>query len=173
MGYTFQLLRLLGKRKEVFDVGRADGIVGTLLRRLLARPKLIRLDSKLRVPPFANVSPILVPLHRLGRVAEELDLHLLELAAAEGVIPRIDLVAERLADLGDAEGELEARAVEDVAEIDEYALGGFGAKIGLVGIILNRSWVRVEHQIKLTCLGEFAVAFGRRARSLPFLGSIL
>ena len=65
-------------------------------------------------------------------MAEELDLHLLELAAAEGVVPRVDLVAKRLADLGDAERQLEPRAVEDVAEVDEDALGGFGAEVGLV-----------------------------------------
>ena len=36
-------------------------------------------------------------------MAEELDLHLLELARAEGEVPRRDLVAKALADLGDAE----------------------------------------------------------------------
>ena len=63
-------------------------------------------------------------------MAEELDLHLLELARAEGVVARVDLVAKRLADLGDAERQLEPRAVEDVLEVDEDALGGFGAEVG-------------------------------------------
>ena len=65
-------------------------------------------------------------------MAEELDLHLLELARAEGEIPRRDLVAKALADLGDAEGDLHPRAVHHVLEVDENALGGFGPQEGRV-----------------------------------------
>ena len=61
-------------------------------------------------------------------MAEEFDLHLLEFAAAERVIARIDLVAERLANLGDAERKLEPRAVEHVLVVDEDALRRFRAQ---------------------------------------------
>ena len=61
-------------------------------------------------------------------MAEELDLHLLELARAEGEVPRRDFVAKTLADLGDAEGNPHPRAVADVLEVDEHALGGLGAE---------------------------------------------
>ena len=77
-----------------------------------------------------NVAPILIPLHRLVRVAEELDFHLLEFPTAEGVIARVDLVAERLADLGDPKRKFKTAAVEDVLEIGEDALGRFGTEVG-------------------------------------------
>ena len=82
-------------------------------------------------------------------MAEELDLHLLEFPAAERVIPRIDLVAERLSDLRDPERQLEPRAVENVAEIDEDPLRGFGAEVGDVRSILNGANVGLEHEIEL------------------------
>ena len=63
-------------------------------------------------------------------MAEELDLHLLELARAEGEVARRDLVAEALADLGDAERDADAAAVEDVLEVDEDALGRLGPQEG-------------------------------------------
>src|SRR5207244_10742704 len=99
-----------------------DGVMGQLFLPLLARPEPVRLDAELRVPILAHVAPVLIPLHRLGRMAEELDLHLLEFPAAERVIPRIDLIAKRLADLRNPERQLEPGAVEDVAEVDEDAL---------------------------------------------------
>ena len=52
----------------------------------------------------AVVDPVLVPLLVGARLAEELQLHLLELAGAEDEVARRDLVAEGLADLADAEG---------------------------------------------------------------------
>ena len=59
-------------------------------------------------------------------MAKELDLHLLELPAPEGVIPRVDLIAERLAYLRDPKRQLEPGAIEDVWEVNKDALGGFG-----------------------------------------------
>ena len=60
-------------------------------------------------------------------MAEKLNLHLLKFATAEGVVAGIDLIAECLADLRDAEGQLEARAVEDVAKIGKNPLSCFWA----------------------------------------------
>jgi hypothetical protein len=48
---------------------------------------------------------------RPARLDEELHLHLLELAGAEDEVARRDLVAERLADLRDAERRLLAARV--------------------------------------------------------------
>ena len=63
-------------------------------------------------------------------MAEELDLHLLELARAEGEVARRDLVAEALAHLGDAERHVDAAAVDDVLEVDEDALRRLGTQEG-------------------------------------------
>jgi hypothetical protein len=55
-----------------------------------------------------------VPLLVGARLDEELHLHLLELAGAEDEVAGRDLVAERLADLRDAERRLLARVVMHV-----------------------------------------------------------
>src|SRR4029450_4377485 len=100
--------------------------------------EVVALDAEGGVPPLAEVAPVLVPLHRLGRVAEELDLHLLELAASESEVPRVDLVAERLPDLSDAERQLQPRRVEDVLEVGEDALSCLRSEVDLVLLGLAR-----------------------------------
>ena len=72
-------------------------------------------------------------------MAEELDLHLLELARAEREVARRDLVAEALAHLGDAERHADARAVEHVLEVDEDALGRLGPQEGGVFLAAQRA----------------------------------
>ena len=99
-------------------------------------------------------------------MAEELDLHLLELARAEGEVSRRDLVAKALADLGDAEGDSHPRAVADVLEVDEDALGGFGAKEGGVVFAAQGADDRLEHQVELARLGQRAEGFGVGAKHL-------
>ena len=93
-------------------------------------------------------------------MAEELDLHLLELARAEREIPRRDLVAKALAHLGDAERNADARAVEHVLEIDEDALGRLGAEEGRVLLGAHRADDRLEHQVEFARLGERARLIG-------------
>ena len=73
---------------------------------------------------------MLEPLLRLGGRHEELHLHLLELAGAEDEVAGRDLVAERLADLGDPERRLLARELEHVLEVDEDPLRRLGAQVG-------------------------------------------
>ena len=97
-----------------------------------ARAQSLALNAEFGVPPDSSVPPILVPRHRLGRMAEELDFHLLELARTKRVVPRIDLVTKRLADLGDAERNLDARRIHDVRKVDEDSLGRLGAEVDSV-----------------------------------------
>ena len=87
-------------------------------------------------------------------MAEELDLHLLELPRAESEVSRRDLVAEALADLGDAKGNPHAAAIEHVLEVDEDALGGLGPQEGGVFFAAQRADDRLEHQIEFARLGE-------------------
>ena len=107
---------------------------------MLAQPQPVRLQAEVDVPLEARVraSTAYHSVASLG-MAEELDLHLLELARAEGEVARVDLVAEALADLGDAEGELDPAGVEDVLEVGEDALGGLGAQVGDVRLVLQRA----------------------------------
>ncbi len=98
-----------------------------------------------RIAPFA---PVPVPLRRVGRAAEELDLHLLEFAAAEREVARVDLVAKRLADLADTERHAHARRVADVLEVDEDALRRLGPQIRDARVVLERTDVCLEHQVE-------------------------
>ena len=90
-------------------------------------------------------------------MAEELDLHLLELARAEGEVPRRDLVAKALADLRDAEGNLHPRAVEHVLEVDEDALRRFRPQKGGPLFAAQRADDRLEHQVEFARLGQLAL----------------
>ncbi len=63
---------------------------------------------------MAEVLPVGEPLQIGAGLAEELQLHLLELAGTEGEVARGDLVAEGLAHLADAEGQLPAGGALDV-----------------------------------------------------------
>ena len=94
------------------------------------------------------LDPLLVDRRILPRHDEELYLHLFQLTDAEDEIARRNLVAERFADLGDAERELPVRRIEDVLEVDEHPLCRLRAKIGeRLGI---RDWadLRFEHQVE-------------------------
>ena len=96
-------------REQVLDVARPGRVMGQLVGPVRAQLQVVGPDAQVGVPAHAIVHPALVPLLRLGGRHEELDLHLLELPRAEDEVAGRDLVAERLADLGDAERRL-ARA---------------------------------------------------------------
>src|SRR5438876_864776 len=100
-------------------------------------------------------------------MAKELDLHLFEFAAAERVIARIDLVAEGLADLGDAKRQLQPRAIKDIPIVGEDSLGRLRAQVSLIFLIAHRANVGLEHEIELSLLGQFSITPWSRARTLP------
>ena len=119
-------------------------------------------DAVTDVPVEPFLAPVLVPAGAVGRRDEELHLHLLELAGPEDPVLRRDLVAERLADLGDAERRLLARRLQHVGEVDEHALRGLRTQVGDGRRLLDRSGVRLEHQVELAGLGERAVLAAAR-----------
>ena len=97
-------------REEVLDVAGLRGVVRELVGVVRAQPQMALRAARARgtsrrrsAVQYSNHS------RRLGRRHEELHLHLLELARAEDEVARRDLVAKRLADLGDAERRLLAR----------------------------------------------------------------
>ena len=103
-------------------------------------------------------APVVEPLRRLGGRHEVLQLHLLELPGAEHEVPGRDLVAKRLADLGDPERRSLARRLQDVEEVDEVALGGLGPQVGDVALVLDRADVGLEHQVEGPGLGQVGAA---------------
>src|SRR6185312_12968189 len=122
-----------GEREAILHIARArpfTGVVRELIAVVLAHLQTLTGKSQAAPPAHAFLAPEGVPRVRLARVAEELDLHLLELAAAEGEVPRRHLVAKRLADLGDTERHFHSRRVEDVLELHEDPLRGLGPQVG-------------------------------------------
>ena len=114
----------------------------------------------------ALVDPALVPFLVGAGLDEELHLHLLELPGPEDEVARGDLVAERLADLADAERDLLPRRLQHVLEVDEDALRGLRAQVGQAGFVLDRAQVGAEQAVEHARLGERAPVAAVRAGEL-------
>ena len=167
VGDALQLAPLAaGEPEAVLDVHGALGVVRQLLRRVLEVPQVVAAHPEVDVPAGALVDPVLVPLLVGAGHDEELHLHLLELTGAEDEVARRDLVAERLADLADAERRLLARGLHDVREVDEDALRGLRTQVVQPGLVLDRAQVGLQHHVEVTRLGPLAAgaAVGARHR---------
>ena len=86
------------------------------------RAQVLLADAKALEPVHAVVLPVGKPFEVRAGLAEEFAFHLLKLTGAEGEVARGDLVAERLADLAHAEGQLAAGGALVVREAHEDAL---------------------------------------------------
>ena len=146
--------------EAVFDVVDFLGVVGELVGLVLAEAEVVGVDAEGDEPFQTLFNPVLEPFVVVVGLDEELQLHDFELAGAEGGVAGGDFVAEGLADLGDAEGELAAGAVEDVFEVDVDALGGFGPEVDFGGGVFDGAHEGLEHEVELSRVGEFALAVG-------------
>src|SRR5476651_1998297 len=93
------------------------------------------------------------------RLDEKFQFHLLEFARAEGEIARRDFVAKRLADLRDAERHFLPRRFQNIFELRENRLRGFGTEISNAVIAFNRTDESFEHQIERTWQSKFDSIF--------------
>src|SRR5205814_8581533 len=89
--------------KLILDVVRVLGVVRQLVLAVLVPAQLLGPDAEALEPLHPLAAPEFEPLALGPRLHEELHLHLLEFPRPEDEVPRRDLVAERLADLGDPE----------------------------------------------------------------------
>src|SRR5262245_29112507 len=108
---------LAGEGERVLDVGAAavvTRVVCELVPVVIAQAEVVAREAELAPPLVATLPPELVPVVRLARVNEELDLHHLELPRPEDEVAGGDLVAEALAELRKPERHLHASRVEDV-----------------------------------------------------------
>ena len=149
------------EREEELEVRRCLGVEAQLLGIVVAQAEVLVLQTDGEQPVVAERAPVVEPLKVGARLAEELELHLLELADAEDEVARRDLVAEALADLADAERDLAARRALDVLEVDENALRGLGAQIHLGGRVLGHALVGLEHEVEFADIGKVALAAAR------------
>ena len=146
--------------EEVLEIGGRLGVVRQLLLLVLAELEVFRLHAEGVEEVAAVALPVVEPFKVGAGLAEELQLHLLELADAEDEVAGSDLVAERLADLADAHGQLAAGGAHNALEVDENALRSLGAQIDLAGGVLGDARVGLEHQIELADAGEVLLAAG-------------
>src|SRR5579875_1241884 len=164
VGDALQLAPLgAGETEPVLDVDGALGVMRQLLLGVLVQPQVLLADAEAGVPVQAGVDPLLVPLLVGARADEELHLHLLELAGAEDEVPRRDLVAERLADLPDAERDLAPRGLQDVAVVDEDALRCLGPQVREPRFVLDGAEVGAQQSVEHAGLGELAPGAAVRA----------
>ena len=146
---------LPAEREAVFDVDRLLRVVGQLVGGVLAQAEPLGRHAVALVPRAALRQPHLERLGRRGVGPDEvLHLHLLELAHPEDEVARADLVAERLADLGDPERQLLARGLLDVLEVDVRALGGLGPQVDDRRVVLDRAHERLEHEVEPARRGQ-------------------
>ncbi len=108
------------------------------------------------VPLVALGAPVLVVLPGIVGMTEILHLHLFEFPGPEHELARGDLVAERLADLRNAERGTHTGGVDHILEVDEHPLGGFRSQECLCRGIGNGAGLGLEHQVELTRFGERA-----------------
>ena len=151
-------------REKILDVDAGLGVVRALLRRQLVEAQALGFDAVVRVPRLAPLDPLLERVEIVAVVGHEiLELGLFEFAHAKGEVARRDLVAERLADLRDAERRPLARGLIDVFEVDEDALSGLRAQIRDRRRIFHRPDLRLHHQVEVARLGEGVFAAAVRA----------
>src|SRR5262249_9489370 len=180
VGYAFDLAPIQRAWEQVFDVDGRFGVMGQLFWRLRSFSQSFGRYAQGHVPVEPLFDPLLVQLdvallaglEVLRRLAEILDLHLLEFARAEGEVSGRDLVAEGLADLRDAERELAAHHLLHVGEIGEDALRGLGAQISDVLFAFHRADRRLEHQIEVAWLRHIGGAAVRAFAVLQVVGAV-
>ena len=161
-------------REQELHIGGGRRVVAQLVGPVGPQPYRLGVDAQVQVPLVPGLAPVLEPVAgRVGR-DEVLHLHLLELAGAEHEVPRRDLVAERLADLGDSEGRPLAAGPQYVGEVDEHALGGLGPQVDRRRGVGHRPGMSGEHQVELPRLGELTPfpAVGAGLGVLQLVGAV-
>ena len=102
IGDTLKLLDAV--RETVHDVDGGLGVVRQFVLGHAQEFEVVAIDALVLPPGEAFVHPLVVPVVVGTGFDEELKLHLFEFPNPEDEIAGRDLVAERLADLGDPEG---------------------------------------------------------------------
>ena len=146
--------------EEELKVSGGLGVEAQLLGVVVTQSEILVLQADVQQELVAEAAPVLKPLKIGAGLAEELKFHLLKLSYAEDEVAGGDLVAEALADLSDAEGQLAAGGALDVYKVGEDALSGLGTEVNGVLSVLGDTLEGLEHQVELTDIGEVVLAAG-------------
>ena len=154
---AFDLLEAERPTKVELDVERGAGVVRQLVLTVDVVLQPLGLEAQAQVPLHARGLPALEVLHVGARLDEELHLHLLELTRTENESPGRDLVAERLADLRNAERHLLPRRLLHVEEVHVRPLRRLRPQVDGRRRIFHGAHLRLEHQVELPRLSEITV----------------
>ena len=119
-------------------------------------------DSEIDVPAITLGAPVLVPLLRIFRRNEELELHLFELTGTEDKVSGCDFISKRLADLRNTKRWLLATGLQHVRKVDEHSLCSFRTQVRHRRIGFDGTSVCLEHQVEIARLGEGVLLAARR-----------
>ena len=145
--------------EEILNIGGRLGVEGKLFLLVVTKAHILLFHAEGEEPVLAVILPVVEPVQISVGLAEEFALHLLEFPGAEGEVAGGDLVAEGLADLADAEGQLFPGGALDSGKVHEDALRGLGAEVDLALGVLGDTDESLEHEVKLPDVGEvFAAA---------------
>ena len=146
--------------EEELKVSGGLGVEAQLLGIMVTQTQVLVLQTDVQQEVVAESTPVVEPLKVSAGLAEELELHLLKLSYTEDEVAGSDLVAEALADLSDTEGHLAAGGALDIDKVGENALSGLGTEVNSVLSVLGDTLEGLEHQVKLTDIGEVVLAAG-------------
>ena len=159
IGAVGDSLKFLGAEGErVEEVIGALGVESAIFLGNVENRDFISGNADGFVPRQAILQPLIEPFFAFRWANKELDLHLFEFTGAKGEISGVDLVSKGFSDLGDSKREFFARNLENILKLDEHGLCGFGAEVGQVAFILDRTYVGFEHQVKLAGFGQLSTA---------------
>ena len=94
-------------------------------------------------------------------MAEEFHFHLGEFPGAECKVAWIDFIAEGLASLRNAEGQLLPGGDADCVEVHEYGLACLGTEIGRVLLVKHRTHESLHHEVEVPGRRHCLCAAGR------------
>ncbi len=135
------------KREFIFHVHGSIGIMSQLFMNV--KTIVVVAKAKRPVPFHPDIPPGLKPSQLSAGFHEELHLHLLEFPHPEDELAGHDLIAERLADLGDPERDLHTPCFLNVQVVYENTLGRFGPEEHLHGPVGSGTHLGREHQVEL------------------------
>ena len=139
-------------------IGSAVRVVAEFLLGMLAEAYMLFLHAEGKQELMAVILPVFIPFHLGAGFTEEFQLHLLELAGTEGKVAGGYLVAEGLAHLSYAEGQLPAGSALYVLKVYKDALRGLGAEVDLAGSVLIYALEGLEHHVELANAGKVALS---------------
>ncbi len=149
--------------KPEFDICRCICVMRQFL--VIVEAVLFGPHPQGQVPFHAGLLPVLIPFLLLPGPDKKLHFHLLEFPHPEDKLTGDDLVAKRLADLGDPEGDLHPPRFLYVQEIHKDPLGGFRPEVEFHGRVCRGPQAGAEHQVELLYIRPVAGP-GNRANDL-------